>query len=276
MAGSAVLPGAFDAVASSYDVSFSATALGRLLRPRVWSVLDRYFRAGDRLLELACGTGEDALWLARRGVRVTATDGSAAMIRIVNQKVQAASLHGEVTARHVSFQQVVAGEMDSALSPTRLDGVLSNFGGLNVLAGWRPLAEALARIVRPGGVAVLVPMGPFCPWEVGWHLAHAKPWAAIRRWGGPAEARVGDVRIPVYYPSAARLRRDFEPWFRAVRLESLGLWLPPSYLNHFVDRRPGLFRRLARFEAATARLTGGWGDHYILVLERRGETDHDR
>jgi hypothetical protein len=44
--------------------------------------------------------------------------------------------------------------------------------------------------------------------------------------------------------------------------------LPPSYLEHLVVRRPGLFNRLARLERRTAHLTGGWGDHYVLVLQR--------
>jgi hypothetical protein len=58
------------------------------------------------------------------------------------------------------------------------------------------------------------------------------------------------------------------PWFTHQETQSLELWLPPSYLGHFVNRRPGLFRRLNRFEEATARLTGGWGDHYIIVFRR--------
>ena len=48
-----------------------------MLRGRVWQTLERTFTPGQHILELACGTGEDALWLAQRGIQVTATDGSA-------------------------------------------------------------------------------------------------------------------------------------------------------------------------------------------------------
>jgi hypothetical protein len=39
-------------------------------------------------------------------------------------------------------------------------------------------------------------------------------------------------------------------------------------MGHWVTRRPGLFARLNRLEQAAARLTRGWGDHYMMSLER--------
>jgi hypothetical protein len=53
-----------------------------------------------------------------------------------------------------------------------------------------------------------------------------------------------------------------------METRSLGLWLPPSYLDHLVNRWPGVFSQLNGFEAAAARLTSGWGDHYIVCFER--------
>jgi hypothetical protein len=111
-------------------------------------------------------------------------------------------------------------------------------------------------------------MGPVCSWEIIWHAAHGQPKTAFRRWRSNTSAKIGDAVIPIWYPSAGRLRADFAPWFRHLSTQSLGLWLPPSYLEHLVKRWPGLFARLNRLEKATARLTGGWGDHYIIVFER--------
>lgn len=254
---------AFDAFAAEYDATFSQRALGRLLRRRVWAALAGQARAGEHVLELACGTGEDAIWLAQQGLRVTATDGSPQMLAVAAQKTRRAGVEDRV-----SFAQFDIGTPQS-FPHNPFDGVLSNFGGLNVLADWRPLAEYLAPVVKPGGWLLLVPMGPFCPWEFGWHLAHGDWRTALRRWRPPAYARIGETDIPIWYPPARRLRQDFAPWFRHTRTESLGLWLPPSYLAHLVDRHPRLFSRLDRFERITARITRGWGDHYIMVLRRR-------
>jgi SAM-dependent methyltransferase len=264
----------FDAVADDYDADFTNTHLGRMLRRRVWSILARHFAAGDRVLELACGTGEDAIWLAKRGVRVTATDGSAKMIRVTGDKVARNGLAGRVTVQQWSLEQMAGGREQGASSGWReadapqYDGVFSNFGGLNALGEWRPLAEALSGQVKGGGKLVLAPMGPYCPWEIGWHLAHGLPGAAFRRLRGRATAKVARRNMTLWYPSAARLRRDFAPWFRYVEIESLGLWLPPTYLGHLVERWPGPFARLNRLEKASARFSGGWGDHFVIVFER--------
>lgn len=260
---------AFDAVATDYDRTFTETPLGRLLRRRVWQKLERIFYPGEEVLEVACGTGEDAVWLARRGVEVTATDASAEMVAVARHKLEAAALGDRVVLHQRSLEQIGAGE--APLPPLRdaYNGVFSNFGGLNNTGEWRRLAGALGRLVSRGGRVVLVVMGPVCPWEMAWHLLHGEWRRAFRRLRGVSTAVVGEREVQVWYPSPRRLRRDFSPWFDHLGTESLGLWLPPSYLGHLVARWPGLFARVDGIERATAGFTGGWGDHYITVFERR-------
>ena len=260
---------AFDAVAGAYDRSFTETPLGRLLRHRVWQRLGSVFRPGEEVLELACGTGEDAVWLARQGVQVTATDPSAAMVALARRKARAASLGERITLQQLSLQQISAGQSSPLPLHGPYDGVFSNFGGLNNTGEWRALAETLGGLVRHGGQVVLVVMGPICPWEIGWHLLHGEARRAFRRLDGAATATVGDREVPVWYPSPRCLRRDFSPWFRHLDTESLGLWLPPSYLGHLVARWPRLFAWLDRVERASGGLSLGWGDHYIAVFERK-------
>lgn len=260
-------PTAFDGAAANYDAAFTATLLGRMLRERVWELLAQLVRPGERVLELACGTGEDALWLAQKGANVVATDGAPAMVAAAAAKVQRDGFGHRVELYRSSLQDMSAGAATfGAARP--FDGLLSNFGGLNTLPAWRPLAAALASQIRPGGWAVLVVMGPICPWEISWYLLHGQPGVALRRWQGAAQAQVGTTTIPVWYPSPRRLQRAFAPWFRRRAVYSLGLWLPPSYLAHLPARWPAIFGWLARFERRTARWTAGWGDHYILVLQR--------
>jgi ubiquinone/menaquinone biosynthesis C-methylase UbiE len=258
-------PAVFDAFAPTYDTDFTQTRLGQMLRGRVWQIVENYFTPGQHVLELACGTGEDALWLAQRGIRVTATDGSAEMVQTTRLKAQRAGVEKLITTQQASFQDFI-----SSTPPQYpiYDGVFSNFGGLNTIGEWRPLAESLAQLVKPGGKAVLVPMGPVCLWETSWYLLHGRLPEAFRRFKKVSQAKIGSATIPIWYPSARQLKAAFRPWFRHVETRSLGLWLPPSYMDHLVNRWPGLFSRLNTFEAATARLTPGWGDHYIICLER--------
>jgi len=261
----AVDPAAFDAIAREYDAGFTNSRLGRMLRARVWHELERHFRPGQHILELACGTGSDALWLARQGIRVTASDGSAEMVQVAREKTRLAGMADRVQFRQLALQKVGEEQFPAGC---RFDGLLSNFGGLNTLGDWRPLAGSLAPLLSSGSRIVLVVMGPFCPWEIGWHALHGEWTTAARRLRRNTTATLGRRTIPVWYPAARRLRRAFSPWFRHVKTESLGLWLPPSHLGPLVDRWPQMFVGLNHIERATARLTAGWGDHYILVLER--------
>ena len=82
----------FDVAAASYDADFTETQLARWLRETVQAHLSTAFGPGDHVLELGCGTGEDAIWLARRGVRVTATDVSQSMLDVAQRKAAAAGL----------------------------------------------------------------------------------------------------------------------------------------------------------------------------------------
>ena len=78
---------AFDALAPSFDARFAAWKSVEAQRAAVRRELLRAFPPGSSLLELAGGTGEDALFLAERGYRVLLTDGSPAMVALARQKV---------------------------------------------------------------------------------------------------------------------------------------------------------------------------------------------
>jgi 2-polyprenyl-3-methyl-5-hydroxy-6-metoxy-1,4-benzoquinol methylase len=243
---------AFDTAAATYDASFTDTHLGRWLREQVWDVLRRVFPSGSRVLEIGCGTGEDAVWLARRGVAVVATEVSLAMLAVAQAKAQSAGVAVSFDAPQGVF-----------------DGALANFGVVNCIVDRRSFGKTLADRVRPGGKVVLVVMGPLCGWEVVWHVAHLQPGAAFRRLRRDVLANVpGGGRQAVWYPTPRRLRRELEPCFEHVQTRAVGVVLPPSYLARLVNGWPKWVGALDRMVGA---LPGaGWlGDHYLSVFERR-------
>ena len=224
----------FDALAADYDRSFTASAIGQRMRAAVWRRLDTAFAPGERVLELNCGTGEDAVHLAERGVRVLATDVSPGMLAMTRAKVERAGVADRVEVAELPIQ-------DLARRPAgRFDGALSNFGGLNCVEDLAGAARALAVAVRPGGRALLCLMGPAVPWEWGWYLAH------------------GEVR------------RAFAPRIVQRRVAAIGALVPPTYAEAWAARHPRLLAALDRWErrAETIPPLPWLADHYLIELER--------
>lgn len=256
---------AFDALAGSYDASFSESQIGRYLRGRVQARLMQHVTAGQHLLELGCGTGVDAAFLGQQGLHITALDASPAMCRVASEKTA-----------HLSSVQVMQGDLaalaDIAIpAETAFDGAFSNFGPLNCLTDWRPLAEWLAPRIRAGGIAGFAIMGPLCLWEAAWHGLHGNLNVLTRRLRHTSfRPTPKSAPIQVRYPSVRRISRDFAPWFRRIHLEALGLWLPPSDMYGMIEKRPRLHQRLLALEEGSKGISqlAMFADHYWIEFER--------
>lgn len=245
---------AFGLLARDYDREFTNTVIGQLMRQAVWDRLDARFQPGQRVLELNCGTGEDAVHLGRRGIEVLATDISDGMVEIAAAKVKLEGLSGLVQVRRIALEEI------GALETVPCDGAFSNFGGLNCVSDLSFVARALAARLRPGATAILCVMGPVAPWEWAWFLSHGQPRKAFRRMlRGGCEWRGLTIR----YPSIGTLRNAFSPMFRQLRVAALGAFPPPLYTGAWAK----LLNRCERRVETIPPLP--WlADHYILELER--------
>ncbi len=258
----------FDRAAKSYDREFARSPLGQELRTIVRERLAASFKPGDRVLELNCGTGEDAVWLARRGVQILATDVSREMLNRTSEKAAACGL--------TSMIQV--GRLDLARPGPeyigrKFEGVFSNFGGLNCATDLEPLASMLAECVVPGGTLVLVFMGRYCAWEMAWHCLHFRPAVAFRRLKPGGTVAGAECAMRVWYPTTRSISRVLAPSFEMRRAAALGVFLPPTYLAEVILRRPRLFRVLRHLERTlAARFPFKFvGDHTICEYRRTGD-----
>lgn len=92
-----------------------------------------------RALDLACGAGRNAVWLARRGWDVVAIDGASEAIRLVHE------LEPSIDARVLDLESGNALPFEDETFD-----LVTNLYYLH-----RPLFPELRRLVRPGGVAVV-------------------------------------------------------------------------------------------------------------------------
>lgn len=257
---------AFDVLARNYDQVFTHTVVGRAQREAVWRELDRCFLAGQRVLEINCGTGVDAIHLAQRGVEVVACDASPEMTVVARRHAEAAGVE-----KRIEFVVLKTENIFLLGKNFHFDGLISNFGGLNCSKDISNIAYDLATLLRPGAKTFVCVFSPFCAWEMIWYLLHGKPGKAFRRFRAVAQASLGDGKmITVYRHSVHSLKRAFTPYFHFRRRKGVGISVPPSYMESLARGFP------SGMAAARAmdRQISAWpifrsiADHTLIMFER--------
>lgn len=262
---------AYDAAAGTYDRQVAVDAWVRQL---LWRHYARAFEPGQHVLDVACGTGIDSLYLAERGLRVTAVDVSPQMIVRLRAKAAAQNLEGRITA-HV-FDLSRLGQHDplpfapAPGAPPPFDGILSAFAGLNALPDLQPFATTAARLLKPRGRMILHMLNRFSLWEWLGLVARAR-WRAAWRLGRQTRRTfvIGHEPVPhlLYYPLDA-YRTTFAPAFDLLEAYSIGALRPPSGARRVPAPLARLLERLER-RWSTSRPFLNWGRFFVLDLARR-------
>src|SRR6185369_2715545 len=107
------------------------------IRNKVYAHIERFIPKGSRILELNCGTGTDAVELARRGYQIHATDIAPGMLGRLHDKISKLNLSGQITSQHCSFT-----ELDQ-IQGAPFGAVFSNLGGLNCISDLSPVIKQL-------------------------------------------------------------------------------------------------------------------------------------
>jgi ubiquinone/menaquinone biosynthesis C-methylase UbiE len=239
----------FDQLAVRYDAVWTNSPTGRLQREAVWRHLDPLIRRGDRVLDIGCGTGDDALHFAQLGGQVLALDISPEMVRVARGK--------GVNARVLPIEGIHA-------LAVAFDLVLSNFGGFNCVRDLSAIRQTLARLVRPEGYLAVCLMGRFCLRESAHYALRGRFKKAARRWRGETLTSAG---LRVFYPTLKRVRQALSPSFDLVADVGIGVSVPPSFIEGTPAPLLNTFALLdARIESS--RIGRAIGDHRLFVFRR--------
>jgi SAM-dependent methyltransferase len=260
----------FDALAADYDRLEAENPIRQLMRSRSLAVLEKAFPPASALLDVGCGTGTEAIWLAQRGHRLTAVDSSPDMLDVLCRRAQVAGVKIATCRMSASELRTLADIDGDAI----FDGAYSSFGALNTEPALEPPLAALARLVRPGGKVVLSVMNRWCVSEMALMVAGGRPKQAFRRYRPNLTVGMRSSSVEVRYPSWPELRRALgQQQFRVMRVEALLPLLLP-YAWPAVARHASSYSMVARLDAAIAqhRPFSWLGDHLLVVAERR----HDR
>jgi ubiquinone/menaquinone biosynthesis C-methylase UbiE len=257
---------AFSRQSTVFDQLYGSDATIQYKRQRVREHILDYLRPGSSMLELNCGSGEDAVFFAQKGFSVHATDISTGMLDVMKEKIKGSPLSQKINIEQCSFT-----ELGSLQNRGPYDHVYSNFGGLNCTDELDTVLHSIDPLLKPSGVATLVIISKFCLWET-LLVFKGKFKTAFRRFfsknGRTAHVEGGFFKC--WYYSPAYVKKHLKE-FDVLNVEGLCAIVPPSYIEHFAEKRPRLFASLC---AKENKLKSKWpwkytGDYFIISLRKK-------
>jgi SAM-dependent methyltransferase len=258
----------WDSAAEDYEQVFSGTIIGKTRREAVWLELQRLFGEGKRVLEINCGTGLDAVFLARRGVELLACDISPRMI----DRARRHAARNDVEDR-VEFLALATENLGDLADRALFDGAFSNFSGLNCVGDLSAVQLQLAKRLKPGASLLLCMIGRFALWETVWFLLHKRPKLAFRRLREKTSSVGRSPEVKIHRPSVEEIRSQFAPRFRLRKWRGVGITVPPSYMEHWARRFPRAIGVLAALDQKIGGLPvfRNAADCVVLEFERVGD-----
>jgi ubiquinone/menaquinone biosynthesis C-methylase UbiE len=236
-------------------------------RERVRDAMMKYVPKGSHILELNCGTGEDAIFFARNGYTVHATDISQGMLDKAAAKVHEQGLDHKTSLEECSYTS-----LQSLKESKQYDAIFSNFGGLNCTNELEKVLSSFNTILKPGGVACLVILPKFCLHET-LLIFKGKIKTAMRRFFSSKgrRAHIEGAYFTCWYYNPSYVKRVLKNDFTVETIQGLCTFVPPSYIEHFAERYPRMFNFL---KSAEQRFKSSWpwrsiGDYYIIVLKKK-------
>lgn len=137
----------FATIARRYDLinDLQSFGLHRLWKRRVVNLAA--VKAGDRALDLCCGTGDLALALARKGAATTGLDFSEKMLAVAAERSQ---------TQNPTFIQ---GDAQQVPFPENSFDIVTVGYGLRNLTSWERGVEEMVRVAKPGARLIVLEFG---------------------------------------------------------------------------------------------------------------------
>ncbi|MBQ4821768.1 class I SAM-dependent methyltransferase [Aquimarina sp. MMG016] len=258
----------FDIAAVNYDEVFTNSHIGRLQRDLVQEFLLQILpkQTSLEILEINCGTGEDAVWLAKQGYSVIATDISEQMIEVAKRK-QSDEL------KSLKFKTLDINDLQNTIFQKKFDVIFSDFGGLNCLSPdeLQTFFKATSEKLNPKGKIVAVIMPKHCLLETVYFVLKGSFKKALRRNTKTyVEADVDGVVVPTWYYNPKDIANLSKIGYEVIQKSPIGVFIPPSYLETFFKNKPLLLKIFQKLDQVFKRLSflSKYSDHYIISLSK--------
>jgi ubiquinone/menaquinone biosynthesis C-methylase UbiE len=259
---------AFTKQSTIYDKYEEHNTILAWMRNQVHKTSLSFLKKDDIILELNSGTGTDAIFFAKKGFKVLATDLSDGMIEKIELKVNQEKLSGLIDVLQCSYTDL------NRIQNQKFNFIFSNFGGLNCISDLNLVAKHFPSLLQNHGIVCLVIMPPVCPWEII-QLLRGKIKFAIRRFNKSGlPANIEGVSFYTYYFSLRKIMSALGSNFKLLNLMSLGVFTPIPQMEVFQNKFPRLLRFLNSLDEITAKFFpfNRIGDHIIVIARYSADT----
>jgi len=161
------------------------------LYPWLYEVAEFSKHAGERVLEIGCGTGCDLLQFAKHGAHATGIDITSEHLRLARERVQGLAEVKKADATHLPF------------GDNEFDYVYSH-GVIHHIENPRSVIDEIFRVLRPGGRFNIHVYALFSYFVATRIVRHRRKWRLYFE-----EGSLDPVHIDFY--TARKLRRLFAP-----------------------------------------------------------------
>lgn len=259
---------AFSTASQEYDFTIFRNFINAWIRKRSVDEVLKIARPEDIVVEIGCGTGAEAIEIAKNVSGVIATDISKGMIDLVTKKVRARKLSHKIFPFHVKASEI--SRVAHLIPRGRVRLAYSFNGALNCEPRIQKFVEELSSILEPGGCFVCSVVNSLCFSEA---LAFAIALQFRRmapRKQQPMMLYAGGRKVPCLGYSPASLAKIFSPDFKLKRFIALPAILPPPYLNDLYVKFRGIGSLFERLEPLLSSHPpfNQWGDQTLCVFQK--------
>ncbi len=256
----------FDIAANNYDDIFTFSNIGKAQRNIVFKNMTPllYLEKKLSILEINCGTGEDAIKLAKLGHEVHATDISEGMIAVAKAKTK---------LKNIAFTVQDINTITEQTFTKKFDVIFSDFGGLNCLSKTQleHFFNSANTLLNPNGKLILVLMPKQCLWEQAYFLLKGDPKKAKRRnTNKSVDANVDGVSVKTWYYNPKDILSLTQDLYKKEKIKPIGITIPPSYLeNSILAKKPllSIFKIIDRM--IIGEFWAKYADHFYIELSKK-------
>lgn len=254
----------FDIHAPTYDAVFTHSRIGNAQRQQVYAYLKATLpsQRSLKILELNCGTGEDAHFLHKQGHELIATDISEGMIAVAKAKYS-----------HIHFQALDITTISSQTFDQKFDLIFSNFGGFNCLTAkqLQTFLKTSDNLLTSQGKLILVIMPKNTLWERLYFMLKGQFKNAFRRNTDAAVyANVEGVQVPTWYYNPEEISAFAKAYTKPTTIKPIGIAIPPSYLEPYFANKPRFMKLLITLESWLQKpFWAKYADHFLISFEKK-------